>query len=93
VVLLNFSRRNLVWSFDFAFNHAKRRNLDYKETILYARECLLNGINSIYRMMQKIDRNLRGKGYPDKVIPRDISREIEKMHRNLMVIQIQRWHR
>jgi hypothetical protein len=29
--------------------------------------------------MQNIDRRLRGKGFPDQVSPRDISREINKM--------------
>ncbi len=68
-----------VWSFEFALDYAKKRNLGRREPILYTRECLMNGLCLIYNKMQKIDRNLRGKGYPDQVLPRDVSREIEKM--------------
>ena len=36
-------------------------------------------IRKPYSRMQKIDRNLRGKGFPDQISPRDVSREINKM--------------
>lgn len=68
-----------VWAFEVALDHAKKRNLDSRELILYTRECLMNGMSLIYKGMQKIDRNLRGNGFPDQVTPRDISREINKM--------------
>lgn len=68
-----------IWAFDFALCHAKKRNLDQKESILYARECLINGLHLTYGRMQKIDRVLRGKGYPDRIPLRDISKEISVM--------------
>lgn len=68
-----------VWAFEFTIDHAKKRNLDRREPILYTRECLTNGLYLIYNEMQKIDRNLRGNGYPDRVSPRDVSQEINKM--------------
>jgi hypothetical protein len=72
-----------VWAFEFVLSHAQKRNLDRKELILYARECLVNGIHLTYSRMQKIDRTLRGKGYPDRVQPQNISREINKMQTKL----------
>ena len=68
-----------VWAFEFALDYAKKRNSDRREVILYTRECLMNGLCLIYNKMQKTDRNLRGKGSPDQVPLRDISREIKKM--------------
>lgn len=68
-----------VSSFEFTLGYAKKRNSDRRESILYTRECLMNGLCLIYNKMQKIDRNLRGKGFPDQVLPRDVSRGIEKM--------------
>lgn len=69
----------LVWGFEFALDYIKKRNSDRREVILYARECLINGLYLTYNKMQKIDRNLRGKGYPDQISPRDISQDIKKM--------------
>lgn len=68
-----------VWGFEFALDYAEKRNSNRQELILYAHQCLVNGLCLIYNRMQKIDRNLRGKGFPDQVPPRDISREIKKM--------------
>ncbi|MFY9260285.1 MAG: hypothetical protein WAO71_07235 [Gallionella sp.] len=68
-----------VWAFELALDRARKRNSDSRELILYTRECLTNGVNLIYKGMQKIDRNLRGNGFPDKITPRNISREINKM--------------
>ena len=68
-----------VWAFEFALNHAEKRKSDRRELILYTRECLMNGVCLTYNRMQNIDRRLRGKGFPDQVSPRDISREINKM--------------
>lgn len=67
-----------VWAFELALDYAKKRDSDSRKLILYTRECLMNGVNLIYKGMQKIDRNLRGNGFPDKITPRDISREINK---------------
>jgi hypothetical protein len=72
-----------VWAFEFALCHAEKRNLHRKEVILYARECLVNGLHLTYSRMQKIDRMLRGKGFPDRISLRDISREINKMQTKL----------
>jgi len=72
-----------VWAFEFALDYAEKRKSDRREPILYTRECLMNGLGLIYNKMQKIDRNLRGKGSPDQVSPRDISREIRKMQAKL----------
>lgn len=72
-----------VWAFEFALDYVRKRNLDRKEVILYTRECLINGLFQTYNKMQKIDRNLRGKGFPDRVSSRDISREIKKMQSKL----------
>lgn len=71
------------WAFELALSHAEKRNLDRKELVLYTRECLLNGLHLTYSKMQKIDRVLRGKGYPDRIPLRDISREINKMQTKL----------
>ncbi len=68
-----------VWAFEFTLDHAEKRNLDRREPILYTRECLMNGLCLTYNKMQNIDRRLRGKGFPDQVSPRDISREINRM--------------
>jgi hypothetical protein len=67
------------WAFELALDRARKRNSDSRELILYARECLTNGVGLIFKGMQKIDRNLRGNGFPDQVTPKDISREINKM--------------
>ncbi len=74
-----FIENIFVWAYEFALDHTRKRNIEGREAILYTRECLLNGVNSSYRTMQKIDRNLRGKGYPGKVVPRDTLHEIDKM--------------
>lgn len=68
-----------VWAFRFALEYSERRKLNRRELILYTRECLTNGIRLTYSRMQKIDRMLRGKGFPDRISPRDISREINTM--------------
>ncbi len=72
-----------VWAFEFALDYAKKRNSDCQELVLYTHQCLLNGLILIYKRMQNIDRKLRGKGFPDQVPPRDVSREIKKMETKL----------
>jgi hypothetical protein len=74
-----FLEDTFVWGFELALDYIKKRNLDRREVILYVHECLINGLRLTYNNMQKIDRNLIGKGYPDQVSPRDISWEIKKM--------------
>lgn len=71
------------WAFEFTLNYAEKRNLHRRELILYTRECLLNGLNLTYSRMQNIDRRLRGKGFPDRISPHDVSREIKKMQNKL----------
>ena len=81
-----------VWAFEFALDYAEKRKSDRRELILYTRECLMNGVCLTYNRMQNIDRRLRGKGFPDQVSPRDISREINKMQIKIGLLHISLFH-
>lgn len=72
-----------LWAFDLALAYAKGRHLDARSVLQHARQCLSNGIYSIYRRMQDIDRRLKGKGFPERASQHDISRPVEFMHAKL----------
>lgn len=67
------------WAFDFAADRAEKREADYRDIIIHTHQCLTNGLYKVYNEMRDIDRRLRGKGFPQKVPPRDVSLEIKKM--------------
>lgn len=72
-----------VWAFDMALSHSERCRTDSAEAVYIARQSLSDGIYSVFRRMQDIDRNLRGRGFPAKVPQRDVSAEISHMHAKL----------
>ena len=55
------------------------RNIDKAEFLQEAKSLLAGLIAKTYHRMSEIDRRLRGKGYPEKVTPVDVSDKIEKM--------------
>lgn len=66
--------------FQLALDHAHKRNVDASSCILVARNELYDGITSIYRRMQDIDRRLRGKGDPHSLPLHDVKPAILAMH-------------
>ena len=67
------------WAFDFAADRAAKRKADYFDIMMHTHQSLTNGLYKVYNEMQEIDRRLRGKGFPQQVLPRDVSFEINKM--------------
>jgi hypothetical protein len=55
------------------------RNIDNTEFLQEAKSLLAGLISKAYRRMSEIDQKLRGKGYPEKVTPVDVSNKIGKM--------------
>lgn len=74
-----------VWGFDMALSHSERLGTDSMEAVNIARQSLSNGVNSVFRRMQDIDRRLRGRGFPKRVAVRGVSDEICQMHAKLEV--------
>lgn len=72
-----------LWGFDLGLCYAKERQVDSQKVVQYAKECLSEGILTIYQRMQDIDRRLRGKGFPDKVTPHNISELVKAMQERL----------
>jgi hypothetical protein len=72
-----------LWGFNLALGYARERQVDSQQVIHHTKECLSEGISTIYRKMQDIDRRLRGKGFPDRVTPHNISGSIEAMQATL----------
>jgi len=66
-------------AFDFASDRAEKRKADYRNIIIHTHQCLTNGLYKVYNEMQDIDRRLRGKGFPQKVRPQDVSLKVKKM--------------
>ena len=72
-----------IWAFEFAVDYAEKRKHDCQEVILHSHQYLTNGLYSTYTTMLDIDRKLRGKGFPSRVPPRDISQDIKRMQTKL----------
>jgi hypothetical protein len=72
-----------LWGFDLALSYARDRQVDSQQVIGHTKECLSEGISTIYQRMQDIDRRLRGKGYPDRVTSHNISGLVKAMQKRL----------
>ncbi len=57
----------------------QHRNIDHKEFLHDANSLLRSLVSKAYRRMSEIDQRLRGKGYPEKVTPVDVSDKIQTM--------------
>lgn len=66
-----------------AVSMARERGVDARLLLPEFRELLSSGIRKVYTRMADVDRRLRGKGYPDKVEPRSIEREVQAMNQFL----------
>lgn len=75
-----FLEAQIAEGFQLALDHAHKRGLDVASCLVVARNELYNGITSIYRRMQDIDRRLRGSGNPQSVPLRDVKPAILEMH-------------
>ena len=75
-----FLEEHIAEGFQLALDHAHKRGLDVASCLVVARNELYNGITSIYRRMQDIDRMLRGSGNPQSVLLRDVKPAILEMH-------------
>lgn len=60
---------------DAAINLAKDRNVDARQLLPEVRELLVAGIYRTYSRMADVDRRLRGKGFPESVDLKSISKE------------------
>jgi hypothetical protein len=58
---------------------AKERGVDARLLLPELQDLLSAGCRRVYTRMAKVDRRLRGKGYPNKVQPRSIDAEVSAM--------------
>lgn len=72
-----------LWGFDLALSYAKERHVDFQQVIQHTKERLSEGMSTIYQRMQDIDRRLRGKGFPKRVTPHNISGLVKAMQGKL----------
>jgi len=78
-----FLEAMFLWGFDLALNYAKERHVDFQQVIQHTKECLSEGISTIYQKMQDIDRRLKGKGFPNRVTPHNMSGLVKAMQEKL----------
>ena len=69
----------IIWSFEFSCVQAERKHYPLLQVLKYVKNYLLSSIKEIYSEMQDIDRRLKGKGYPSRVTPYDITGKLLAM--------------
>lgn len=64
-----------------AVTMAKEREVNGRLLLPEIQDLLLTGVHKVYTHMAAVDQRLRGRGYPDRVGPRSIEYEVQRMNR------------
>ena len=65
---------------DAAIDLAKEKSVDATLLLPEVQGLLSGGIRRVFNRMSDVDRRLRGAGYPDRVQPRPVEREVAAMN-------------
>jgi len=66
---------------DAAVNLATKRNVDARILLPEVKDLLIAGVSKTFSEMAKIDQRLKGRGFPEKIPLRSISKERDQMNR------------
>lgn len=69
----------IIWSFEFSCLQSEKKHYPLLQVLKYVKNYLSSSIKETYSEMQDIDRGLRGKGYPSRVTPNDITGKLLAM--------------
>lgn len=64
-----------------AVSMAKERDVDGRLLLSEVKELLSTGIKTVYARMADVDQRLRGKGYPDRIAPKSVTLQVQRMER------------
>lgn len=64
-----------------AVSMAKERDVDGKLLLSEVQTLLSAGVKTVYASMADVDQRLRGKGYPDRIVPKSITLQVQQMER------------